>query len=227
MIIPTKLGKRVSELYIDPLSAEIIIEGLSKINKLQGMDVEFYMLYILSQTTEIPMLNIKPVEDMKSFFSVLGIHPDEEQQKAYNIASLLYDWINEVSEVDLYNKYRVEPGVIRYIVDNAKWMAYATYQILLIIDYIDKEYQDIAKDLEFRLEYGVKRDIIELLHIKHIGRVRARKLYSAGIKSREELYTKSSLVASIIGEKITKKVLKDEFGLEYGQQKLLVGDIYE
>ena len=226
MIIPTKLGKRISELYIDPYSAELIIEGLTEINELQGIDLEFYMLYLISQTTEIPLLHMRTVEDDKSFFTALGIRPDEFQQKAYNIASLLYDWINEVSEVDLYNKYRVEPGVIRYIVDNAKWMAYSTYQMMSILDIANKEYQDIVKDLEFRLEYGAKREIIELLYVKHIGRVRARVLYEAGVKFRDELYTKSSLVASLIGEKITKKVLKEEFDLEYGQQKLLVGDIH-
>ena len=67
------------------------------------------------------------------------------------------------------------------------------------------------------MEYGAKEDIIELLNIKYIGRVRARKLYNAGIRSAEDIINNPSKVASIIGEKIAKKIL-EELGVKYQKE---------
>lgn len=43
--MPTELGKRVSELYIDPLSAKFIIDGLEEMEN----EEEIYYLYLISK----------------------------------------------------------------------------------------------------------------------------------------------------------------------------------
>ncbi len=213
--IPTELGKRVSELYIDPLSAKYIIDGLNEMEN----EEEIYYLYLISKTLEMmPNLRVYKSEelDLISEMENLGIKSfDIEDLEAFKTAKMLYDWINEVPEDEILKKYKIEPGILRYKVENAVWMMHALKEIAKIIG----KSSNIPEKLEIRLEYGAKEDIIELLSIKYIGRVRARKLYNAGIRSVEDIINNPSKVASIIGEKITKKIL-EELGIKYGQQKL-------
>ncbi|MEO2117572.1 MAG: DEAD/DEAH box helicase [Methanocaldococcus sp.] len=213
--MPTNLGKRVSELYIDPLSAKYIIDGL---NEMENED-DIYYLYLISKTLEMmPNLRVYKSEelDLINEMENLGIKSfDIEDLEAFKTAKMLYDWINEVPEDDILKKYKIEPGILRYKVENAIWIMHALKEIAKLIG----KNPDIPEKLEIRLEYGAKEDIIELLSIKYIGRVRARKLYNAGIRNVEDIINNPSKVASIIGEKITKKIL-EELGIKYGQQKL-------
>ena len=214
--MPTELGKRVSELYIDPLSAKYIIDGLNEMEN----ENELYYLYLISKTLEMmPNLRVYKSEELDLINEIesLGIKSfDIEDLEAFKTAKMLYDWINEVPEDEILKRYKIEPGILRYKVENAVWIMHALKEIAKIIG----KSPDIPEKLEIRLEYGAKEDIIELLNIKYIGRVRARKLYNAGIRSAEDIINNPSKVASIIGEKITKKIL-EELGVKY-QQKLNV-----
>ncbi|XRP96629.1 DEAD/DEAH box helicase [Methanocaldococcus sp. 16A] len=213
--IPTELGKRVSELYIDPLSAKYIINGLYEMEN----EEEIYYLYLISKTLEMrPNLRVYKSEELDLIDEMynLGIKSFEiEDLEAFKTAKMLYDWINEIPEDEILKKYKIEPGILRYKVENAVWMMHALKEIAKIIG----KSSEIPEKLEIRLEYGAKEDIIELLSVKYIGRVRARKLYNAGIRSVDDIINNPSKVASIIGEKITKKIL-DELGVKFGQQKL-------
>jgi len=65
----TKLGKRISELYIDPMSSEIIIEELHELKKkcdqLDRSKIDQYLFYLISKTNEMrPLLRIRPNEEL-------------------------------------------------------------------------------------------------------------------------------------------------------------------
>lgn len=202
--VPTELGKRVSELYIDPLSAKFIIDGLKK-----DIKDELYYLYLISKTIEMrPYLRVYRNEEFELINEMRNYNIDfieYEDLEAFKTAKMLYDWINELPEDKILEKYKIEPGILRYKVENAIWLMHAVKEISKIIG----KDTEIPEKLEIRLEYGAKEDIIELLKIKHIGRVRARKLYNAGIKSVEDIINNPKKVSSIIGEKITKKILDE------------------
>ncbi|ABR55683.1 DEAD/DEAH box helicase domain protein [Methanococcus aeolicus Nankai-3] len=223
---PTKLGKRVSELYIDPYSAKIIIDGLKKINKSSELNtnLELYMLYVLSMTTEMrPPLRVRNHEEEDLILEMMDLNIDDyswENLESFKTAKMFYDWINEVPEEDILKRYGIEPGILKYKVEQVKWMAYSAKEIFNQLNLKNEQIKDCLSELEIRLEYGAKKDIIELLKIKHVGRVRARKLYDAGIRSKNDIVTNRSKVISLLGDKIGKKVLEG-FGLKYGQQTLL------
>jgi helicase len=66
-----------------------------------------------------------------------------------------------------------------------------------------------AKELAQRVEYGASPELLELIQIRGIGRVRARKLYTAGIRGMEALLTADqNAIARIIGTKTAMKVLR-------------------
>ncbi|AEF97239.1 DEAD/DEAH box helicase [Methanotorris igneus] len=216
---PTKLGKRVSELYIDPLSAKIIIDGLKEMGNVDNE--ELYYLYLISKTLEMmPLLRVNSFEELDLILEMeeAGIYDRTyDDLAAFKNAKMLYDWINEVPEDEILKKYKIEPGILRYKVEQAKWMIYSTKEIAKLLN----RNIDTLSKLEIRLEYGAKEDIIELLKIKYVGRARARKLYDAGIRSVEDIINNPKKVASLLGEKIAKKIL-GELGMKFGQQTLQI-----
>jgi helicase len=66
-----------------------------------------------------------------------------------------------------------------------------------------------AVELEKRLHYGAVPELMDLLDIRGIGRVRARKLYEAGFRSSAELAaTDPDKVAALMGPKIAARIFK-------------------
>jgi helicase len=55
-------------------------------------------------------------------------------------------------------------------------------------------------DLELRLKYGVKEEILELVQLRNIGKVRARKLYLLGITSVSLIKKDPEKFLSIVGK---------------------------
>ncbi len=64
-----------------------------------------------------------------------------------------------------------------------------------------------AEQLSLRIHYGASQDLLALLELKGIGRVRARKLHQAGITGIDKLRSADPVhVARLIGPKIAEKV---------------------
>ncbi|AEH07265.1 DEAD/DEAH box helicase [Methanothermococcus okinawensis] len=235
----TPLGKKVSELYIDPLSAEYIIDGLKNLHKKtlsNPKNMECYILhilYIISKTTEMqPVLRVRRKEenDLINDMIKLDIDVDDviygissENLEYFKNAKLFYDWINEIPEEELLLGYNIEPGILRYNVEQAKWMIHSAKEIFNLLNIDNKVIKDCLNDLEIRMEYGAKQDIIELLKIKHIGRARARILYNAGIKNANDIINNQKNIINLLGEKIARKILS-ELGVDtkFGQMRLSI-----
>jgi len=70
------------------------------------------------------------------------------------------------------------------------------------------------KKLRIRTKYGIKEELIPLIRIEGIGKVRARKLYNYGIKTIEQLRKiPLATLAIILGPKIAenvKRIVGDE-----------------
>jgi len=63
------------------------------------------------------------------------------------------------------------------------------------------------KKLRVRVEYGIKEELLPLIKLKGVGRVRARQLYSAGLKDVGDL-KKVSLesLQKLVGTKTAEKI---------------------
>ena len=225
----TSLGKKVSELYIDPLSAEIIINDLKSLSKKYGNksinsqlpslnQYIIYMLYSISKTTEMqPSIRVKKDEEQDLIYQMMDMDIEEingETISCFKNAKMFYDWINEYPEDKLLKKYAIEPGILRYKVEQAKWMVHSAKEIFNLLNMNDNAIKDSLYNLEIRIEYGAKEDIMELLKIKHIGRARARKLYNSDIKNRQDISNNPKKVVSLFGEKISKKIF-DQLNMQF------------
>ena len=195
-IRPTRIGKRVSELYIDPLTAHRLIESLASARE-RGL-THFSLLHMISDTVEMrPLLSIRKgdmeflnqviLEEEKS----LGRAPDPWSfeydifLKAVKTASMLRAWSDEAGEDRILEKFNVTPGELRARLSNADWLLYSTQELGLLLNYMDM-LKDIRKS-RLRLKYGIGEELLPFVRLKGIGRVKARKMYSSGIKRMADL----------------------------------------
>ena len=225
----TILGKRVAELYIDPLTANFIIQCLKKANK---NTEEFAFLQMVSHTIEMrPLLRarVKEIEEIgEKLVEFNGKLLEKEPEmfdtdyddfiNSIKTALFFKDWIEEKDEEFLLEHYNVRPGEIRVKLDNADWLLYAAEELSRIL-----RMQGIIKDLaklRLRVKYGVKEELLTLLKLKNIGRVRARKLYFNKIKTigdvkKAELGT----LVQILGKKVALDV-KEQVGQSFKNIKV-------
>jgi len=197
MIRPTILGRRVAQLYIDPLTAHHIIKCIRR--STGNLVTPFSLLQMACNTLEMrPLLKVKTKEfdrineAFAKFESELlqkepSIYEPEYDDflSSVKTALFMYDWISEKDEEFLYEEYDVRPGETRVKVKNADWLLYSAEELAKLMSF-----HEIIKHiirLRFRLKYGVKEELIPLLKLKGIGRVRARKMYNAGIRDIGEV----------------------------------------
>jgi helicase len=218
-LFPTRLGELVSRLYIDPLSASIIIEGLDKIEEKGIQYTELTLLHIVSMTTNMRPLYLRSndytwlsdlvMEHHTEFITI----PPQSSSVNYEwflsqvkTACVMLDWINEKKEEDIVNKFGIGEGDIRALSETTLWLVHSMAELAA---FNKLSSANRARELEKRVEYGASPELLELIQIRGIGRVRARKLYNAGIRDMEALRAADpGKVAKIIGTKVAIKVLK-------------------
>ena len=228
----TLLGARVSQLYLDPYTAHYLITCLkrakSKIIK------EFSFLQMISYTIELrPLLTVRVkeydnIEEKIAEFqsSLLSFEPSmfdmdyEEYLKSIKTALFFYDWINEKDEELLLEQYNIRPGETRVKLELADWLLYSSEEICKLIK-LHGLLKEIQK-LRIRLRYGAKEELLPLLRLRTIGRVRARKMYNNKIKNLEDV-KKSDItkLTQLIGKQTALSV-KKQVGQEYREEKVKV-----
>ena len=119
------------------------------------------------------------------------IHSWEDTSAGYDeflssvkTASMLDDWLEERSEEHITNKYNIGPGDIRNKVETGKWLIYSMHELARLFN---KSQQKPLSKLISRIAYGVTDDLLELVSLSGIGRVRARSLFKHGYIDKEKL----------------------------------------
>jgi helicase len=223
----TPIGKKVSEAYVDPYTANHIIEGLKKAYKHQNYSA-LGLLHLVCHTLEMrPLLRVraKEEEDLEDFYAkheniLLEDVPSyydmeyEEFLRGLKTAKAFNAWLNEKSEEHLYEKYRMLPGEQKAKIDIADWLLYSSAEFCRILEM--KELINELNKLRLRLKHGVKDELIPLIRLKQIGRVRARKLFNNGYKSVNSL-KKADIneLARLVGKSVAIKLKKQLTGEDF------------
>ncbi len=186
----TRFGRRVSELYIDPLTGVVIRNALS----IKKEKSEIALFHMLTRTPDMMVLNLrkKDVDGMTELFyrhMKEFLLPEEEAYPTGDILSgiktesVLMDWVNEAREDAIAGHYDIGPGDLRTIVELGDWLLYSSEEIGKIFKLKD-EVRRLSL-LRTRVRYGVKDELLQLITLRGIGRVRARNLYDAGYCYRD------------------------------------------
>jgi helicase len=224
-IYATNFGRRVSELYIDPVSAVIIREAL--LNRAVKL-TELSFLHMISHTPDM-FPKLRPYSrEMDNLGTLVDEHRDEfmfevpdewtdmmtyeEFLGEAKLAWVLNAWIEETSEDEIIERFRVQPGDLYRLIETARWLLYASHELASLLDHKDL-LRPLAELMEC-VQKGVKAELLPLVRLKGIGRVRARILYNSGLKSLKDLkiapIEKLTSLPSI-GPKLAKNI-KEQVG---------------
>ena len=240
-LLASKLGSLVSKLYIDPLSAVIMLEALERKRADRSIGqasmkssqftpaldlsraaskapTELGLIHLITMTPNMDLLYVQSADGWVEEFI------DQHQSELYDednydyllreakTAAMLMDWIGEVNENQIASRYRIGPGDIRRTAETAQWLMHSLGELSKQLD-LGITFK--AEQLAERIHYGASQDLLGLLNLKGIGRVRARKLYRSGIPSLEKLKAAdqagiSRLLGPRIAERIFHQLKKEE-----------------
>ncbi len=229
----TNLGRRVSEMYLDPLTAFLLIEALEKANEQirpkENKEQTIELIHLITCSLEMqPLLRAttKDSEDIYAFMQDHNLLIDETKfyvwrqddfENSIKTSLFLLDWMDEKTEDELMQRYGVRPGEISYKQHNSDWLLYACEELARINNY--KELLHILKHLRLRVKNGVKSELSPLLRFKGVGRTRARILFSKGVKNIKDVKKISfSQLCSYIGSALARK-LKEEVGINISEKE--------
>lgn len=211
LLMPTRFGKRISLLYIDPKTGIHFKKNLDFYNSNKYEDGINYLHWICDSYDFYPKLTLRQneIESFERMFEKhdLGSHGLSNYDYSLKNMLILLEWMDESSEASLNEKFGVEPGDLYRMVETTYWLSYCLYEIAKLIGRKDL-LPEIAK-LRLRIKHGIKSELISLINLEGIGRIRARALYKAGITSATEIDKISeSKLGSIpkIGVKLAKKL---------------------
>jgi helicase len=197
-IYATKFGRRVSELYIDPLTGVVIRDALT--SRAQSLtDTSF--LHMIARTPDmVPKLRPYSSEmDSLQFFiedhqnEFMFRLPDswmdriafEEFLGEAKLAWVLKAWMDETSEDEMIERFKVQPGDLYRLISTAKWLIHASNELAALFKH--KDLLDHLARLTVRIEKGVKPELLPLVKLEGVGRARARVLYNSGFRSVDDL----------------------------------------
>lgn len=220
----TLFGRRCAELYIDPLTAVSLRDSLRRAAAPEPLP----LLHMLARTPDMMVLQLRK-RDIDEFLPLFYRYrnalliPDDERRPTEELlaevktAASLLDWIEETTEDGIVGRFGIGPGDLHTLVQLADWLLYASGQVARIFGLPAAE-RAVAL-LRTRVLYGVKEELLELVTLRGVGRVRARSLFDGGYRGVAEL--KGASVAGLaslpaIGEKLAADVLAQVEALPAG-----------
>ncbi|MCH8995969.1 MAG: DEAD/DEAH box helicase [Nitrosopumilus sp.] len=186
--VATDFGKKVSKLYIDPITATIFRDSLTLVTP--GRKHTFGFLHLISNCEEFfPKFSLRikdyePLGVMLENCSSELIEPISEYDCSRSLMAL-QSWISESSEIVLADSLKIESGDIHRLIQTSDWLLYCLRELAKQGDNLDL--LDELDILRKRVIYGIREELNDLVKIKGIGRIRARKLFNHGIKTLEDL----------------------------------------
>lgn len=191
----TRFGQLTSELYLDPMTAVLLRQALQR----APLGVRpFALLAAVASTPDLPPLFLRGGEEKLFLERYLEEEPEllrkpEEEPFPVDLesflaglktAAVLEAWIDEVPLVELTARFGIGAGDLRAKVEDAEWLLFGATRLAT-------RYQPRAAPsldaLAVRVRYGVAEELLDLVQLRGVGRVRGRALRAAGFVDRESL----------------------------------------
>jgi helicase len=221
----TTFGRRVSELYIDPVSAVIVRNAFRR--KPEYL-TDFSFLLLIAHTPDMEPI-IRPYA---SEYDQVGLYMEEHKAELLTetpdgwedridyeqflgevkTAMTVQAWIEEMTEDQIIEKFKVQPGDLYRAIETAKWLLHATGELAVLFD--QRQAQAHASELMTRTEKGVKRELLPIVRFEGVGRVRGRIIFNAGYRTIEDLKhanLEDLVNLPLIGPRLARKI-KEQVG---------------
>ncbi|MDH3617457.1 MAG: DEAD/DEAH box helicase [Nitrosopumilus sp.] len=184
----TEFGKKTSMLYIDPLTATHFRDSIENVSKKKKHTFGF--LHVITTSEEFfPKFSMRN-KDLEAASLMIENHSSEllEPISEYDCSRsllALQSWITESSETSLSDGLGIESGDMHRMVENANWLTYCLREIAKHVERADL--LEELENLRRRVVYGIREELLDLVKVKGIGRVRARALFKHKIKTLDDL----------------------------------------
>lgn len=209
----TPMGERIAQLYIDPLSADILIDGLRRaVRRIvrESLPVtHFSLCHLVAATPDF--ISFWPKSSELEFGSTLRQKAalvedelliespiDERAMGLVKSAWCTEMWYEEEDLRDIEKKIGVTPGDVHSRTDLMAWLLLAGREVLLRDDVFAEEHLGHVAQLvgmieltRSRVRAGCKEDLLQLVQVKNVGRNRARTLSKMGIRTPADLLAMS------------------------------------
>jgi helicase len=217
----TPFGSTTSRLYIDPITALTLRDGLRKIHEGKNFS-NLGILHMIACCPDSEMLNVGKAdyEELETLSQrvddELILKPEDLPilEDAYTYYStlktmwLMGRWIDEEKEEALCDDFNVGPGDIYRHVESADWLLYTAGNIAELNHF--KKLTFVLEDLRKRVRYGIKEELLELASLQGVGRIRARQLFAHGYHKLGDLqFVTAEQLGSIksIGKALAKEIV--------------------
>lgn len=179
--IATEFGKKTSLLYIDPQTAVGFRQALLGAEKDVRHTLGF--LHLISESPDFyPKMSLRKKDaDEVSLLLQDRQHEMLRDTSEYECSRsfwALAEWMEETGEKVMGDRMGVEPGDMHRMVETGAWLAFSLYEVAKLLGRNDLLAGLYA--LRTRIRYGIKEELMPLVALEGIGRVRARALYNAG-----------------------------------------------
>ncbi|MEC8632273.1 MAG: DEAD/DEAH box helicase [Candidatus Thermoplasmatota archaeon] len=210
----TAMGERVTQLYLDPLSASILRRGLRRaVRRCVRKDApvsDFGFLHLAVATPDFVSLWAKSADFEVNSPTWLKANATEDEllvEPGYAEAMLsdiksawmVEEWTEETTLRQLEKELDVLPGDVHHRIDLMGWLLAGAQQVLLTDDVFADEHLPVVADLvqristlQQRVRHGCKTDLLQLVNIRHVGRQRARELAALGLREPNDVLRMSS-----------------------------------
>jgi helicase len=206
------------------MSAAEIIDGLRAGARDDVEPTPLGLYHLVSRTPDMYELYLRSGDDetytelaYEREAEFLGRMPSEFENEfedwlaALKTAKLLEDWVEEVEEDRITERYGVGPGDIRAKVDTAEWLLGAAERLA---DELDLDGLAAIREARLRVQHGVGEDLLDLVRVQQVGRKRARRLHRAGIESPADLRDapKPNVLRALNGRRKTAETILRDAG---------------
>ena len=184
----TEFGKKTSMLYIDPLTATYFRDSIENVS--QERKHTFGFLHLITNCEEFfPKFSLRQKDYETASLMIENnssqlLEPISEYDCSRSLLAL-QSWITESTELSLSDSLGMESGDVHRMTENANWLSYCLREISKHVERVDL--LEELSDLRNRVIYGIREELLDLVKVKGIGRVRARILFKHGIKNLEDL----------------------------------------
>ncbi len=216
----TDLGHAVSRLYIDPMSAARMVEKLEKLEEEAEDGFEpsaLSFLEIACHTPDMYTLYLGRDDDTVGYAMEHEdefVDPPSEFERGFEdwlaavkTARVLVDWTRERDVDEIAERHDVDPGDVNTRVERADWLLYALEELAA---HVDSSHRRTLHETRQRVQHGVRDELLSLVGIHGVGRVRARRLYEAGIESEEDVAEADvDRLARLLGPKTAVNVFEE------------------
>lgn len=208
----TEYGSLVSKLYIDPRSASLIVSSLRE----REMYSDLGLLQVICSTPDMPNLYVRN-SDITVLSRMMDNHQDslwinlphddaaaENYYRALKTSMLLSDWTDELSDAKICERYSVGPGDIYGMVESVTWLLHASAELSRMFA---SGFHQKVREYEICMKNGTRRELLPLIRLRGIGRIRARRLFNNGMTHPDEILARGLAdVTAILGQGVAGQI---------------------